>query len=220
MSGSLIVALIAAGVSVLGVVINGAVNWGNANKANKNAADIEELKGAVNRDLERLKAELAHGQAVSSTQWDAEFDAYQAIWQSLVCVRNQTLEIATFEQSMTTLKLFARMDADARLKSLYERTKSLDAALTTFSKAVNGNAPFYPQHTRRTAVLVINQLRSLVEGLLTFVGAHGMDKEFWTDEQLIPWRTLRDQEIETALKEIDNVETAIRDRLGSVRLFH
>jgi hypothetical protein len=136
-----------------------------------------------------------------------------------VSVRNQTVEIATYEKSMEMLNLLSHLDADARLKSLYERTKSLDAALATFARAVQDNAPFYPQNTRHTAIVVLNQLRSLVEGLLSFVVAHGIDKEFWTDEQLIPWRKLRNQEIEVALTEIESVEMAIRERLGSVRLF-
>jgi len=140
------------------------------------------------------------------------------IRQSLVSVRNQTVEIVTYEKSVEKLNLLSHLDANARLKSLYEQAKSLDSALTTFARAVQDNAPFYPQSIRHTAVVVLNQLRTLIDGLLSFVVAHGVNKEFWTDEQLIPWRTLREQEIETALKEIENVETAIRDRLGSIRL--
>jgi hypothetical protein len=211
--------LITAGASLIVALVAGGLTLRNGSKANKNAFDIQDLKGAVDRDLERLKAKLSHGQAVSSTQWNVEFTAYQAIWQSLVSVRNQTVEIATYEKSMEMLNLLSHLDADARLKSLYERTKSLDAALATFARAVQDNAPFYPQNTRHTAIVVLNQLRSLVEGLLSFVVAHGIDKEFWTDEQLIPWRKLRNQEIEVALTEIESVEMAIRERLGSVRLF-
>ena len=219
MSDASTTSLITAVASLIVALVTGGLTQWNRSKANKNAFDIQDLKGAVDSDLERLKAELSHGQAVSSTQWNVEFAAYQAIWQSLVSVRNQTVEIATWEQSMEALNLLSLLDADARLKSLYERAKSLDAALTTFARAVQDNAPFYPQNTRHTAIVVLNQLRSLVEGLLSFVVAHGIGKEFWTDEQLIPWRTLRDQEIEVALKEIECVETAIRERLGSVRLF-
>jgi hypothetical protein len=214
MSDALITAWIIAGASFFGVVITGVFTWRNGSKANKNAGDIEELKGAVNRDLERLKAELSHGQTVSSTQWNVEFAAYQAIWQSLVSVRNHTVEIATYEQSMESLNLLAHVDT---VESVYKQAKSLDAALITFASAVHDNAPFYPQHTRHTAVKVLNQLRSLVTGLLSFVIAH-RSGEIWSEEKMIPWRTLRNKEIEVALIEIESVETAIRERLGSVRL--
>ena len=72
-------AFITAGASLIVALIAGVIAVWNNSKTNKNAGDIEELKGAVNRDLERLKAKLSHGQAVSSTQWNTEFAAYQAI---------------------------------------------------------------------------------------------------------------------------------------------
>jgi hypothetical protein len=135
-----------------------------------------------------------------------------------VSERNNTNEIATYEWYMEKLNLLAYVDADANLESLSKRAKSLDAALTTFASAVQNNAPFYPQHTRRTAVNILNQLRSLVTGLLSFVIAHKKG-EIWSEEQMIPWRTLRNQEIELAFTEMECVETAIRERLGSIRLF-
>jgi hypothetical protein len=217
MSDASTASLITAGASLIVALVSGSLTLRNGNKANKNSRDIEKLKGTIDRDLERLKAKLSLGQTVSSTQWNVEFTAYQAIWQSLVIVRNQTVEIATYEQSMEALNLHSRIDADASLKGLYERTKSLDTALTTLARAVQDNAPFYPQRTRHTAVLVLNQLRSIVTGLLSFAIAR-KDGEIWSEEQMIPWRTLRNKEIEVALTEIESVEMAIRERLGSIRL--
>jgi hypothetical protein len=47
--------LITAGASLIVALVAGGLTLRNGSKANKNAFDIQELKGAVDRDLERLK---------------------------------------------------------------------------------------------------------------------------------------------------------------------
>jgi hypothetical protein len=106
---AIITALITAGASLAVALIAGGFAVWNASKTNKNSFDIQDFKSATGRDLERLKAKLEHGQLISSTQWNVEFTAYQAIWQALVTVRNDTMDIATYEQHLETLDLLAIM---------------------------------------------------------------------------------------------------------------
>jgi hypothetical protein len=80
-------ALIAAGASLIVALLSGAITLRNGSKTNENSLGIQDLKGAVDRDLERLRAKLSHGQIVNSTQWNAEFSSYQAIWKGMVAVR-------------------------------------------------------------------------------------------------------------------------------------
>jgi len=151
--------LITAGASLaVGLIAAGFAVW-NASKTNKNSFDIQDFKSATDRDLERLKAKLEHGQLISSTQWNVEFTAYQAIWQALVTVRNDTMDVATYEQQLETLDLLAIMPDAMKLESLKDKAKSLDASLTQLSYAVQNNAPFYPPNIRTTAIKVINPLR-------------------------------------------------------------
>jgi hypothetical protein len=58
-------ALIAAGASLIVALLSGAITLRNGSKTNENSLGIQDLKGAVDRDLERLRAKLSHGQIVS-----------------------------------------------------------------------------------------------------------------------------------------------------------
>jgi hypothetical protein len=216
-AAAIITALITAGASLAVALIAGGFAVWNANKTNKNSFDIQDFKSATDRDLERLKAKLEHGQLISSTQWNVEFTAYQAIWQALVTVRNDTMDIATYEQHLETLDLLAIVPDAMKLESVKDKAKSLDASLTQLSNAVQNNAPFYPPYIRTTAIKVINPLRGLATGLLAFAVAHKTGKA-WDEEQLTAWRSLRNQEITTALTETETLEIAIRERLNTVRV--
>jgi len=190
--------------------------WGNV-RAGKSSNDLAEYKSATDRDLARLNATLAHGQLISATQWNVEFTAYQAIWQALVTVRNDTVAIATYEQHLEALDLLAHMSDAMKQESVKAKSKALDASLTQLSNAVQNNAPFYPPHIRTTAIKVINPLRGLASGLLAFAVAYKIGKA-WNEEQLDAWRSLRNQEIATALAETETLEVAIRERLSTVRV--
>jgi len=52
---------------------------------------------------------------------------------------------------------------------------------------------------------------------LAFAVAHKTGKA-WDEEQLTAWRSLRNQEIATALTETEALEVAIRERLNTVRV--
>jgi hypothetical protein len=61
-------ALLTAIGAVIVAAIAGAVALLSNSRSNRNSADIQEYKSATDRDLERLKTKLAHGQLISSTQ--------------------------------------------------------------------------------------------------------------------------------------------------------
>src|ERR1700750_2293555 len=96
-------ALIAAGVSLIVALLSCAVTLWNGSKRNENSLEIQDLKGAVDRDLERLRAKLSHGQIVSSTQWNIEFSAYQAIWKGMVAVRTLAYKIVRRENELIAI---------------------------------------------------------------------------------------------------------------------
>ena len=60
-------ALLTAGASLVAALISGGIALWNSGRTNANTLKIESLKGAVDKDLEKLKAKLTHGQIVSST---------------------------------------------------------------------------------------------------------------------------------------------------------
>jgi hypothetical protein len=127
------------------------------------------------------------------------------------------MDIATYEQHLETLDLLAIMPDAMKLESVKAKAKSLDASLTQLFNAVQNNAPFYPPDIRATATKVINPLRGLATGLLSFAVAHKRGKA-WDEEQLTDWRLRRNQEIETSLTETEALEAAIRGRLNTVRV--
>src|ERR1700761_4975482 len=74
--GSSMVTEIALFAGVIAAFTSGGFTLANTKRLNRQAFDIE-----------RLKARLGHDQLVSSTQWNAEFAAYQALWKSFVPIR-------------------------------------------------------------------------------------------------------------------------------------
>jgi hypothetical protein len=98
-------ALIAAGASLIVTLLSGAITLRNGSKTNENSLGTQDLKGAVHRDLERSRAKLSHGQIVSSTQWNAEFSSYQAIWKGMVAVRTLATKIVLREDELIELGL-------------------------------------------------------------------------------------------------------------------
>jgi hypothetical protein len=96
-------ALIAAGASLIVALLSGAITLRNGSKTNENSLGIQDMKDAVDRDLERLRAKLSCGQIVSSTQWNAEFSSYQAIWKGMVAVRTLATKIVLREDELIEL---------------------------------------------------------------------------------------------------------------------
>lgn len=210
-------ALITGAVALVAAFAAGGFTLFNTWRLNKKDAEIESLKGEISRDIERLKAELSHGQVVRKAQWDVEFSAYQAIWKAIVPVRDYTGQLVTYEDSLQQLNITADIGDAAKMDGLRDRTKSLDEALKEFARQVHNNAPFYPQDIRQKAVVVVNELGSFTMAFLAFLIAQKKG-ERWNDEQMAMWRTLRNKELVAGFTAVESVDTAIRERLSSVNL--
>lgn len=143
-------ALAVSGTSLVVAVISGAIAVWNAVKSHSNALNIEEMRGTLATDLERLKATLSHSRVVSSTQWEAEFSSYQALWKAIVAVRGLANKIVLREEELTEIGLpYTHLSSPDRTevrKNLVEEFVSAGVALFG---AVHNNAPFYPVAIRK-----------------------------------------------------------------------
>lgn len=204
-SGSLIVAVISGGISL----------W-NRRRTNENSTGIESLRGAIGRDLERLKAKLTHGQLVSSTQWNAEFTAYQAIWKGMVEVRTLAQKIVLRENELVKLGVHAEyLASSARVdikKGLLEKLVNAGKDLLI---AIHDNAPFYPSPIREVANHTHQKVTDLLDQQMSAFVQLNNGVDVSTDPKFIA----ESRDLMLAIIEgTDRVESLIRDRLAAVRV--
>jgi hypothetical protein len=202
--------------SLIVALLSGAIALRNGSKTNENSLEIQDLKGAVDRDLERLKAKLSHGQIVSSTQWNAEFSSYQAIWKGMVAVRTLADKVVLRELELIELGLpsgyLASTDRVEIRKALI--TKFVEAAQDLLL-AVNDNAPFYPAPIRKAANDTHRAAKDLIDKHLTALThfAKGVDvtrgEPFIGESKAV---------LRTIIEGVDLVESLIRDRLAAVEV--
>jgi hypothetical protein len=209
-------ALIVAGASLIVAFLSGAITLRNGSKTNQNSLEIQDLKGAVDRDLERLRAKLSHGQIVSLTQWNAEFSSYQAIWKGMVAIRTLAPKIVRREDELIKLGLpgdyLASGDRVEIKKALV--SKFVEAAQGLLL-AVHDNAPFYPAPIRKAASETHGAAKDLIDKHLTALTHLAKGNDITKSDQFIA-------ESETALRAIiegvELVESLIRDRLEAVEV--
>ena len=209
-------ALIAAGASLIVASLSGAIALWSSSKSSANSLAIQNLKGAVDRDLERLKAKLSHGQIVSSTQWNAEFTSYQAIWKGMVAVRTLATKIVLREGELIDLGLPSEYLASAdRLEIRKDLIQKFVKALQDLLLAVHDNAPFYPEpirgaanDTHRAAIDLVDKnlaaLTHFVKGVDVI-----KDEQFTTDCKVL---------LRVIMEGVDRVESLIRGRLAAVEV--
>jgi hypothetical protein len=209
-------AVITAGASLIVAFASGCITLWNGRKAKANSIQIQNLKGAVERDLEKLRAKLAHGQIVSSTQWNAEFTSYQAIWKGMVAVRTLATKIVLRESELIDVGLpgqyLASADrVDIRKKLIEKFTEASQALLL----AIHDNAPFYPAPIREAANDTHRSAKELIDKNLTAM-IHllkGVDvavsQEFTTESKSL---------LQTIIEGVDRVESLIRDRLAAIEV--
>ncbi len=138
-------AYVTAAVSLLGAVLSGGFVVWNSKKSNETLLALQDLKGTVDRDLEKLRAKLSHGQIVNSTQWSTEFGAYQAIWKGMVAVRTIASKIVFHDDELMKLGLpddflTSAQSVDTRKEFLKQFTQAASNLLF----GIQDNAPFYP----------------------------------------------------------------------------
>src|SRR5258708_3080781 len=100
-----IVGIVASFSAVIAALISGIFVLVNSRITNKKTTDIEKLKSELRGEREGLEGRLGHGQVVSTTQWNAEFSAYQTLWKSMVQVRSMTTMFATIDNDLSDMGL-------------------------------------------------------------------------------------------------------------------
>jgi hypothetical protein len=209
------VALIAAGGSLIVAVLSGLIALWNGNKTNANSLDIQNLKGVIDEDLEKLKAKLSHGQIVSSTQWNAEFASYQAIWKGIVAVRIDAQKVVLRESELRYLGLPEEFIAS--LGTLETRRKLIQnfvEAAQALLSAVHDNAPFYPAAIRKAANDTHQTARQLIDKHMTALthfasGTDIQNQQFTAESEAL---------LLAIVEGVDRVESLIRERLAAVEV--
>jgi hypothetical protein len=209
-------AWITAGASFIVALTAGGFSWWNVSKTNKNSFDIQDLKGAVDRDLERLRAKLSHGQVVSSTQWNAEFSAYQAIWKAMAVVRAQATKIVFREIEMTAIGIpDSYLSHPDRVNIRRELLSKFTNAAQDLLWAIHDNAPFYPATIRKEANDTHSAAKGLIDKHLTALTSFTKGVDVTKNVDFL-------SESKTLLLKIvagsDLVESLIRDRLAAIQV--
>jgi len=208
--------IVTAATALAVALITGVFTILNSRKANKTALDVEDFKSAVLSDLERLRAKLAHEQIVNTTQWNAEFAAYQGLWKGLVAVRLQVANSLVKESELAVIsapdEIFSRGQVAARMEGL---AKSLYAAIQHSVSVVNDNAPFYPSEIRKRANKIIDAATDIWKKQVEALFAYSKGQDLMQQSEF--WATLAIAG-EQAITEVDNVEELIRQRLASLKV--
>jgi len=204
-------ALLTAGASLVAALISGGIALWNSGRTNANTLKIESLKGAVDKDLEKLKAKLTHGQIVSSTQWNAEFASYQAIWKGMVAVRTLATKIVLREDELVGLGLPTEYLASAgRVEIRKQLIQKLAEASKSLLLAIHNSAPFYPGPIRQAANETHKAAKALFDWQMRALGQLIAEDEQFAKEN----KTL----LHAIIKGVDGVESLIRDRLAAVEV--
>ena len=209
---SLIVAFISVGVAL----ISGGIAVWNRRRTDQNTGEIQHLKGTIDRDLEFVRAKLAHRQTVSTSQWGAEFAAYQAIWKGIVDVRPVADKLVNRERELHQIGLPDEyLNGEGRLKQREDLTHQLVTAAKGLLSAIHDNAPFYPAPIReaandaqKTAILLVGRNLSAITGAMTG-NNFARTEDFYLETVAI---------LAKLFEEIDKVESLIRERLAAVQV--
>jgi hypothetical protein len=220
MSDGLAASLITAGASLVVALGAGGLGLWNVSKASKSALDIQDFKSGIDRDLERLKAMLEHGQLISSTQWNAEFNAYQVLWKSIYPVRALATKLVSIDGELTEIGIvkgdFSEVEMEKRIFDLLQKYAS---ALTECVTTINEHAPFYLADIRQSA----NEMHAFGNRIhkthsAAFVARQ--KKQMTYSEQVRAAQLEYLQELLTYVKSVERVEELIRTRMASVQVLN
>ena len=216
MTDPVITALITAIASLIVARASGGIALWNRRRTDKNIEEVQSIKGAIDRDLERLRAKLSYGQNVSATQWSAEFTAYQAIWKGIVEVRPVADKLVNRESELHQIGLPDEyLDNEIRLKHRKNLTQQLTSAAQGLLSAIHDNAPFYPAPIRDVAnevhKVTIQLVRKNLGAIAETIKDHNIvqTQEFYLESQAI---------LIQLIMEVDKVESLIRERLAAVQV--
>jgi hypothetical protein len=209
-------AFIAALASGIVAIIAGAVALRSNSKSNRNASDIEQYKSATSRDLARLNTRLAHGQLISSTQWNAEFGAYQALWKAIVPVRTIARKIVKREGELTDIGLEpGDVTEEAKIENIKNLLHKYAQKSSECVAAINEHAPFYPADIRKKANEVHAQAHQVFATNLALVVARQKGQPVSIEAE-----TARHKELDALMDGTDALEEMIRKRMSDVQVFN
>ncbi len=215
--GSVLLSSVVTAVPALGAV--GVAIWSNI-KTNRNALAIQDIKGAIDRNLEELKAQLAHGKLISSTQWNAEFNAYQALWKSIVPVRSLAHKIVMREGELPLLGLeTGDVSEETKIANIKRLLTEYTQASNLCVLAINEHAPFYAADIRREANDVHGLAHVVLQTNLAALVAR-MKAEALPLGQSASAAEKSRKELKALMEGVDRVEDMIRDRMNGVRVFN
>jgi hypothetical protein len=197
------------------LIAGGIALWSN-NKSNHNATDIQNFQSGVNRDLERLKAKLGHGQVISSTQWNAEFSAYQELWKSIVPVRTIARKIVKREGELTDIGLEpGDVSEEAKIEKIKDLLQQYVAKSSACVAAINDHAPFYAADIRKKANEVHALAHQIFQTNLGLVVARQKGLPSHADTE-----AKRQKELDDLMAGTDTLEGMIRERMSDVQVFN
>jgi hypothetical protein len=202
--------------SLIVAVISGVIAVWNRRRTDENLNEIQRMKGAIDSDLERLRATLSHGQNVSATQWSAEFSAYQAIWRGIVEVRPVAEKLVNREVELQQIGIPEEyLDSEARLKLRKDLTHQLASAAKGLLCAIHDNAPFYPAPIRKAAneahKATVHLHNKNIGAMTECLKGNNIVRspEFYSESHAILLQLVND---------VDKVESLIRERLAAVQV--
>jgi hypothetical protein len=200
---------------IAAVVAAGAAIWSNI-KSSRNAVDIQEVKSGVDRDLEHLKSKLSHGQLISTTQWNAEFSAYQELWKSIVPVRTVARKIVKREGELSDIGLESGdVSEEVRIENVKKLLHQYAVKSSVCVAAINEHAPFYAADIRKKANEVHGLAHQIFQTNLAFVVARQKGQLLPTDTE-----AKRQKELDDLMAGTDSVEEMIRKRMNEVQVFN
>jgi len=209
MNARSIFVVIASFSAVIAAIVTGIFTVRNNAAIQRNALTLESFKSDFSQDLEQLKARLGHGQVVSSTQWNAEFIAYQGLWKEMIKLRGMITKYATFEEELIEVGVAIDLARGAAPAMLQANLKSFVVVLTDCTTVINEHAPFYPENIRNSANDVVRLARKFWAKFIAQTINNTADFE---------WSHARKLEAIEVMQGVDQLETMIRQRLASVRL--
>jgi hypothetical protein len=213
-------AFITAGASLIVALIAGGIALWNSSKVNDNAVVIQDVKSGIDRDLERLKAKLEHGQLINSTQWNAEFNAYQTLWKSIVPVRSGALKIVTRESELPVLGLEAGdVSEEVRIANLKRILEQYIESSKKCMLAINENAPFYAADIHKKANEVHGLAHVVLNTNLALLVARTKGKSLPADQAIVAEEERR-KELRALMSGVDSIEEMIRKRLNEVQVLN
>jgi len=197
-------------------IISGGIALWTGKKTRENAVDLASLRGVVDRDVERLKAKLAQGQLINSSQWNAEFAAYQAIWKGMVAVRTLATKLVLREEELIDLGVpDGYLASPARIEIRKNLIQEFASAARSLLLAIHEYAPFYPAAIREAANETHQSAKKLFDSNVSALTRLSESVDLFIDKQFIGENKI----LLAAIAEgSDTVEALVRERLAAVQV--